>query len=119
MPVSLKPLEVIVAELEAEYGGCFEPGKLLLMTAGGKDPLYPDRIVSSNLRIDAQKAIIKYMRPALNNIEVTGAGGGPITTAALPVDKLMSNDKVVDALEEIIIDQANKVRARQEQEENA
>ncbi len=116
---TIKPMDQVIAEMEAELGRSCEPGQLLLSMANGKDPLYPDRVVPIALRLDAQKTIIKYVRPMLNNIEVTGKDGGPMLVGQIPMDKLMTKDEIVTAMEDVLVESARDARAARQAREQS
>lgn len=114
----LKPLDLVIAELEVKLGVVVEPCEILLSIGAGTDPSDPKRAVPVALRMEACKHMSRFIRPQLANIEVTGAGGGPIATANLPIEKLMANPEVASALEDLIIGQAANIRADNETQES-
>lgn len=120
-PNKVKPMDLLCAELEVELGRTVEPGKLALMLGAGVDPCHKGKIVPLSIRMDAIKTSIKYVRPALANMELSGKDGGPIMSARLDMNNLMQSEEAVTALEDLIVQAAVDARvamAEQEAGEN-
>ena len=88
---TLKPLTELIDEVQNRFGRVCDPATILLMVSAGLDPLYPDIIPDDpakpppgyavpdlEMRIDAAKAIINYVRPKLAQVEHVGDEDRPV-----------------------------------------
>lgn len=129
----LRKLDLIIAETEVKLGRQCDPVVTLIELGAGYDAvgeaeakklirerkldpktksgalaLHAMTTVDRATRVDACKAASKFVRPQLQNSELSGPGGGPIETKTFPVLDLIGNDKAVALIEQLHIALAEK-----------
>lgn len=99
----LRPMLKILDELKEQYGRDPDPVRTLLIMGMGlePDPNVPAGTpVPTNVQLEALKAVAQYVRPKLQNVQVTGVDEGPVKIAAVDAATVGTDDELRALAEE-------------------
>src|ERR1017187_6630857 len=107
----LRPMLEILSELKETYGRDPDPVRTLLVMGMGLDPT-PDlptgTLVPMNVQLEALKAVANYVRPKLQNVQVTGADEGPVKLDHRIMTKIGTDDELLRLAEDFAIKMAEE-----------
>jgi hypothetical protein len=118
----LRPMLEILSELKEQYGRDPDPVRTLLIMGMGLEPS-PDApsgtVVPTNVQLEALKAVANYVRPKLQNIQVTGADEGPVKVDARIMARVGTDEELLRLADEFAITMAAEANSPgQEEDEN-
>lgn len=113
----LRPMLELLSELHEQYGRDPDPVRTLLVIGMGINPA-PDAPqgtgVAPNVQLEALKAVANYVRPKLQNVQVTGVDEGPVKVDARVMAKVGTDAELLALAEEFAI----KLAEQPSEEEN-
>lgn len=107
----LRPVMEILAELEQKYGRDPDPVRNLLIISMGLNPnpeAGPDDSIGMMAQLEALKAVAQYVRPKLQNVQVTGVDEGPVKISADLAHRVGTNEELLRLAEEFAIRMATE-----------
>ena len=107
----LRPMLEILYELKETYGRDPDPVRTLLVIGMGLDPspdAPPGTVVPMNVQLEGLKAVANYVRPKLQNVQVTGADEGPVKIAASIMAKVGADEDLLRLADEFAIKMAEE-----------
>jgi hypothetical protein len=107
----LRPMLELLADLEMQYGRDPDPVRSLLILGMGLNP-NPNATAEDSIpmmaQLEALKAVAQFVRPKLQNVQVTGVDEGPVKVSAEIAHQVGTNEDLLRLAEEFAIKMATK-----------